>query len=177
MIEYETKVLDINRDVLISKLRELWAEEFDEVLLKRRVFKLPQEDGGDGRFIRLRDEWDKITLTYKERKWEWLGNTQEVEIIVDDFEKTYEILSKVHWYARFYQENKRHKFVLWDIEFCIDTRPMIPTYIEIESNSSQKVEEWLKMLWLEWKDEWNISVLLTYQKYWIDLHKFEKIMF
>ncbi|MEI7918900.1 MAG: hypothetical protein WCH65_01440 [bacterium] len=52
-----------------------------------------------------------------------------------------EILKKLKREVMVYQENKRKVYVYNEIEFCIDSRPKIPTYLEIESTSVEKVKE------------------------------------
>ena len=80
-----------------------------------------------GAYLRLRDEGDKITLTLKQR----LGvkshdgktndeGMEEIEIKVSDFEKTAELLTKMGLKEKFYEENRRIRHQLDDIEFDID---------------------------------------------------------
>lgn len=151
MNEFETKVLDINLEEIIQKLRELGAKESPEVLLRRYVFDIKSTDA---QFIRLRTNGEKTTITYKHRK---IGNTKigetvEIETEVSDFDKTAEILKKIPFNWILYQENKSHIFHLGDIEFSLDTWPQLGTYLEIESDSVEKVQEGLRLLGLEGKD-------------------------
>jgi hypothetical protein len=67
--------------------------------------------------------------------------------------------------------------VLGDIEFCIDTRPKIPTYLEIEWSSEEKVHQGLELLWLTGKDVWDIWVIETYERYGIDLMSHQVLKF
>jgi len=178
--EFETKVLDINFDEIEKKLIELKAERTEDLLMRRRVFDM---ESSNEKWIRLRQKQDlneswkiwKSTITYKLRWWNEIWSTNEIEIKVNDFEKAYELLSKLKRKSKHYQENKRKTYVYNNIEFSIDSWPMIPTYLEVESSSIEKVKEWLKLLWLEWKDNWDLSVLSVYKIYWIDLNSMERV--
>ena len=48
--------------------------------------------------------------------------------------------------AKGYQENKRVRYILDGVEIDIDTWPMIPTYMEIEAESEERVKEVEKLL-------------------------------
>ena len=47
---------------------------------------------------------------------------------------------------RAYQENKRVRYLLGDVEIDIDSWPLIPTYVELESDSENKINELLEKL-------------------------------
>jgi len=177
--EHETQVLDVDVENIKRKLRELGAEEFDEVLQKRKIFDIKcLEDEGIGEWVRLRQVNDKTTLTYKHRKSTEIDGTEEIEVEVEDFDKTAALLSKLScWTAYYYQENKRIKFVLDDIEFTLDAWPKIPVFLEVESNSEEKDKQGLKLLNLEGKDVGHIGLLKIYRKYGIKLHDYKEIKF
>jgi adenylate cyclase, class 2 len=151
--EYETKILDINVAEIEKKLQALGAElADDETLMKRRVFDVESHSGNKGKRFRLRQKGEKATLTYKERNSLEVGSTLELETKVGDFNVMAEMLQKLERGTMVYQENKRKLYVLKDVEFCFDTRPFVPTYLEIEASSKEQVEEALKLLGLEGKD-------------------------
>ena len=168
--EFETKVLDINISKVKEKLLSLGATQHPEVLLKRHVFDIESEHR---EWIRLRTDGSKATLTYKKKDNNSISGTEEIEVVVSNFEEMYQILSKIHFKNHFYHENKRILLTLNKIEFTIDTWPGIPPYIEIESSCEEKVIEGLKLLDLEGKDIGNVTVSDVYQKYGKDLHNFK----
>jgi adenylate cyclase, class 2 len=178
--EYETKVLDINVSEIEEKLQKLGAAVLKpETLMRRRVFDVQAHSGNTGKRFRLRQQGDKTTLTYKERWGKEIGATKELETEIGDFDVMAELLQKLERQTMVYQENKRKVFSRNDVEFCIDTRPMIPTYMEIEAPSKEQVEEALKLLQLEWKDVGDMWMIELYEKHGINLHdhkvlKFEK---
>jgi len=172
--EYETKVLDIPVEETTSKLRKICTEEKAARLFRRWIFDInPEKD----EWIRVRDEGDKSTLTYKIKRGRGISDTEEIEVIVSNAEATAEILSKTGAFKDvYYQENIRKLFTLGDLEFSIDSWPGIPTYLEIESPlSEKKVREGLRLLNLEGKDVGHMSVKDIYDYYGMDLHSFKNL--
>lgn len=167
--EFETQVLDINKDEIIGKLRKLGAVETPEVFQRRWVYDI--NPNGCHEWIRVRTNGKKTTLCYKKRTDNSVAGTQELEVEVDDFEKTVELISSLSFYfGKFYQENKRHAFTLGDIEFTVDTWPMIPPILEIEGKSEDDVVKGLKLLGLNGKEFGHHGHISIYKKYGIDLH-------
>lgn len=146
--EIEARFLEIDKENLIFKLREIGAEDFGEEMLSEIIFydknlewpKLGNE------FVKLRKNGKETTLVYKNQKGGETLNSEEVEIKVDDFYKTKYILEKSGLIAFREQEKRRHTFKYKDIIFDIDTWPKIPTYLEIESDSLEKLKEGAKFL-------------------------------
>jgi len=173
--EYETKVLEINANKIRKKLKKMGAKKIFNKVMRRWVFDLNIK-GGD--WIRVRDTGHHVTLTYKcRKKGKRIDNTEEIEVHVSNFEDVVRILSKLKFRGCYYQENRREMYKLDGIEFCIDTWPKIPTYLEVESANEKKVKQGLKMLGLDGKDIGNISVWDVYSKYGIDLHSFKNLCF
>lgn len=174
--EFETKVLKIDVDLIVKLLRELGAKEFPETLMRRYVFDF---DSIDTEFFRLREYNGRSTLTYKHKKANSteIGQTMEIEVETSDFDKTAKILLKLNFNRVFYQENKRHKFILDDIEFTIDTWPMLEPLLEIESGSQTRVQEGLKLLHLEGQDIGDKDMKSIYQDNGIDIHSYKELKF
>lgn len=179
--EFETQILEINPEEIAEKLRKLGAKEEKEILQKRWVYDikcLGLTDSTKGEWIRLRQAGEKSTITYKNKSGSGMSETEELEIIVNDFDKAAEIFSKLNGFeGQYYQENKRHKFVLNKIEYTLDSWPKIPTFLEIEGESEEKVHEGLKLLELEGKTHAHYGLLTIYKKYGIDLHSYKEIKF
>jgi len=171
-IEFETKILGIDEEEIERKLLELGAKRKPEVLFKRWIFDLEA-----GKWLRLRSDGKKKTLTYKNRKGTGISETEEIEVEVEDFQKTKEILDKIPFKEQIYQESKRISFKLKRIEFNLDSWPLIPTYLEIESFSEKKVKEGLALLGLVGKDVGNIGVKEIYNRYGKDLHAVKILKF
>lgn len=175
--EFETQVLDIDTKTIAKKLRDLGAKETPEVLQKRWVFDLPKR-GQEGHWIRIRQIGKKTTITYKIKSGIGVSDTKEIETEVSDFEKIVKIFQTLGvWSGNYYQENKRHKFELDDVEFTLDTWPMIPTFLEIEAKNEKKLHWGLKLLDLAGKDAGHIGTVNIYKKYNINLHSYKELKF
>ena len=146
-VEYEARVLDINKKNLEEKLVSLGAEKIADFDYRRKVYNF--NPATRNKWIRLRTDGNKTTLTIKEIKNYEIDGTLENEILVSDFEETDIMLNKLGYYSHSYQENKRTRYILGGVEIDIDTWPYIPTYVEIEGSSTEEVEDMIKKLGLE----------------------------
>ena len=142
--EYEIRVLEIDINKIINFLELLGAKKVGEYFQKRYVYDLNPVQ--NGKWIRLRTNGIKTTLTYKDIVSNTINGTKEVEIEVDNFENTNELLNKIGYFSRSYQENKRIQYILDDVEIDIDSWPMIPTYMEIEGKNEEAVNNMLEKL-------------------------------
>ncbi len=185
MEEIEIKFLNINPDLLEKKLKEIGAKRVFEKLYKRRVFDYPDLRLHDiGAWVRLRNEGDKIMLAFKQR----IGidghdgivndkSMQEIEIQVSDFGKTAEFLRKIGLEEKFYEENKRIRYILGDIEFDIDFWPRLEPYLEIETSSWEKIDYAIKLLGLNPEEKKIFSTYQIYQLKGIDENDYKEITF
>ena len=145
--EYEVRVLEIDAEEMEKKLEEVNAKFEWEHLQKRYVYDfIPKEDK---KWIRLRTNGDKTTLTIKNITTSKIDGTQELEVEVDNFERTNLILKELGYIPKGYQENKRRQYTLNGVEIDIDSWPNIPTYLEIEGPSEEDVYYTLDLLGIE----------------------------
>ena len=154
MEEIEVKFLNVDVPALEAKLAALGAQKAGEYFYRRRVFDYPDYRlNSAGAWLRLRDEGDKVTLGFKQR----LGMTsqdgssndagmREVEIVVSDFDKAAELILALGFIEKFYQENRRTRWIKDGVEFDIDTWPELEPYLEIEASSWEKIDEAVTML-------------------------------
>lgn len=144
-IEYEVRVLEIDVLNFQKKLEGLGAVKKWERLQKRYTYDFtPKRDNS---WVRLRTNGEETTLTIKTVvDKNDLGGTQEHEVVVSDFEKMNDILEMLGYKHRNYQENKRIRYILDEVEIDIDTWPLIPTYAEIEGKNKEVVIAILKKL-------------------------------
>ena len=107
MEEIEVKFLEINVLDVINKLEKLGAKKVFDFLFCRRLFDFPDLSLAQNHsWLRLRDEGDKITLAFKKRfgvsenKLKDEG-MHEIEINVNDFKKTAELLHSIGMIEKF----------------------------------------------------------------------------
>ena len=138
-IEFEERILEVDKEKMISKLENLGAIKKGEWFQKRYVYDF--NPVRENEWIRLRTNGEVATLAYKNVEKNTVDGTKELEVEVSDFEETNELLNVLGYKAKGYQENKRIRYMLNDVEIDIDSWPMIPTYMEIEAESEEKVKE------------------------------------
>ena len=174
--EFEARVLDINKELVIKKLEELGAKKIAEFDYKRRVYNFNPPT--DHKWIRLRTNGTKTTLTIKELVDTTIDGTKEMEIEVSNFEETDKILNELGYVSHTYQENKRTRYVLDGVEIDIDTWPYIPTYVEIEGKNAEEVESTIEKLNLDKTKQTSIDVQGVFKEFYnIDIAKMPIVKF
>ena len=167
-IEYEVRVLEINVEDIKKKLKDLNATLVEDVFQRRYLYDFNPVN--PNKWIRLRTNGTTTTLTIKDVTSSKIDGTKELEIVVDDFDATNEILNELGYKARGIQENKRIKYDLNGVEVDIDTWPRIPTYLEIEGKSEEEVYKTLELLGISKDNTTSLNTLSIYKEiYNIDL--------
>ena len=174
--EIEVRILEINIDNIIDKLEKLGAKRVGDWNYRRYVYDVKPKE--EGKWIRLRTNGDSTTLTYKNIIDNSINGTKEVEINVDSFDNTNEFLECIGFKSRSYQENKRVRYMLDDVEIDIDTWPMIPSYLEIEGDSEDDVMRIVNKLGLETSNLTSLSPQDIYiDIYGIDIRDMDVLKF
>ena len=149
--EIEAKFLEIDKNKLVSKLKELGAEDLGNLLLQETIFHNSDSKwDNDHQFIRLRNGHEGITMTYKHHQKQSVDGTEEIEIDVSDMDQAAKILKKIGLIPRRYQQKYRHKFVIDGVTVDIDTWPKVPTYVELDGPSEESLKNLAAKLELDW---------------------------
>lgn len=166
-IEIEAKWIVDNLDIIRKKLSDLGAVlGHPERLMRRRPFDFPDNRlESIGGWVRVRDEGDRITLTYKQLNDRTLHGTKEVSVEVNDFNKTCEILQAIGLEAKSYQETRRETWHYKHCEITLDSWPWIPSVVEIEGENEETVKQAADALGFNWTDAMHGSIENVYQKY------------
>ena len=171
--EYEVRVLEIDVDSIKKKLEEVGATLEWDKLQRRYVYDfIPKLDG---KWIRLRTNGIKNTLTIKDVVTSKIDGTRELEILVDDFDNTNRILEELGYTHRAYQENRRIQYKLNGVEIDIDSWPMIPTYLEIEGSSEDEVYKTIELLGFSKDDITTRDVEGIYNDYGYDVMEIKEL--
>lgn len=163
--EIEAKWLHVNHNELRKRLSDNGATLLQaERLMTRNVYdyadKRLEHVGG---WVRVRDEGNKITLSYKQLADRTLHGTKEVTVNVDDFDKTCAFLESIGLELRSRQETRRESWLLKGAEIELDTWPWIPPFVEIEANSEEALRMVAEELGLNYADALHGSVETAYQ--------------
>ena len=164
--EYEVRVLEINHDEMVKKLESLGAELQFDSLQQRYVYDFNPVI--DSKWIRLRTNGIKTTLTIKDLNAKTIDGTKELEIEVDDFDKTNQILEELGYKNRGFQQNKRTQYILNGVEIDLDRWPLIPEYLEIEGENEQAIYDCLDKLGISKDKIVTLDVSSIYTHYGYD---------
>ncbi|MEI8187551.1 MAG: CYTH domain-containing protein [Candidatus Saccharibacteria bacterium] len=165
--EIEAKFLNINPDLLRAKLNSLNAKlVFPERTIKRKNYDFEDERLQKiSGWVRVRDEGDKVTLSYKQLNDRSIHGTKEANVTVLDFEDTCNFLESIGMKQKSYQVTKRESWLLDGVEIEIDTWPWIPQFVELEGKSEQSIKRVASKLEFDWQKALHGSVEIAYQAY------------
>jgi len=181
MEEIEAKFLEVDPKAMEKKLLGLGAVKKYDRIFRDRVFDFsgwPLDK--DKAWLRLRDKGDKVTLSFKKRfgvSATGDAGMEEVEIKVDDFEKTTQILEKLGMEQKFNEEKRRAHFELDGVDVDIDTFPLMPSYLEIEGKSWGEVENVAERLGLDWEKRRSLSAMQIYKEYGVEEKEYKVLTF
>lgn len=176
MHEIETKILEIDVKDVSEKITNLGAEKIQDVMLTVDWFSLANLlKENHPWYLRVRSySSGKTEITWK-RKSEITGTVRKVEeinVLVDDFEKTKMLFKSLGLVCYAHQEKKRLSWRINNVQFDMDTYPKMPTYLEIEAGSEKEIMDMIKKLNLVKFQTWNEGERsLIEQKYKLDWNK------
>ncbi len=184
MEEIEVKFLNIDKEALEKKLLEIGAEKVADMFLRHVAFDFPGWPLNKANsWVRVRDEGDKVTFTFKKRLGVSSDNTadegmEEVEVVTSSYEDTKTILKKVGMVEKHGEaQKKRSRWKKGNVEFDIDTIALIPSYLEIEAKSWEDIDKAIQELGLDPKEKKICSAQQIYQVYGINVEEYETINF
>lgn len=135
-LEIEATFVEVDKDDIRKKLKQAGAKLVrSEMLMRRVVF----DTGARNSFTRVRDEGERIVVTYKCHHDDTIIGTEEINVEVNNYEDTVAILKASGLKTKSEQESYRESWVLDDAEIDIDTWPWIPSFIEIEGKTPEDV--------------------------------------
>ena len=140
-----------------QKLVAIGAIRIGEFFFKRRIFDYPDMRlDKDHSWLRLRDESDKVTLSFKRRfgvkSSDGLTSDdgmQEFEITVSDYKTAGDIILQLGLVEKNARENKRTKYRKGNVEFDLENCPRLNPYMEIEGKSWADVDQAILELGLD----------------------------
>lgn len=158
--EIEVKILDIDVTETIKKIESMGAKLEGDWLMETRIYDFPDRRMLNNKsYLRLRSEGDKICCTHKSpQKNQDYKVMEEKEILVSDFDVAASIFEALGLEEVMRFEKKRLHYRLGsslnndlnseeeDVVFDLDTLPLVPSFLEIETFSLEKMEEILELM-------------------------------
>lgn len=166
--EIEAKFLDADHESVRRKLKELGATcEQPMRLMRRKHFDYPDfRLGKKGGFVRVRDEGNKITLSYKQVDDLTINGTKEVTVAVNSFEEAEKLLGILGLKVKSFHESQRESWRLGDIEVELDEWPWLPPFVEVEAASEKQIWHVAGQLGLDKQKAVHGTVDFVYARYY-----------
>jgi adenylate cyclase class 2 len=162
--EYEAKFTGIDIEAVRAQRKSAGATLEKPMRLMRRVTIDTPELKTKDAFVRVRDEGDRVTITYKQFAALSVDGAQEYEIIVSDFNEAVALLAAAGLPHGSFQESKRETWMLDGAEVVIDEWPWLQPYIEVEGESVEHVKEVSAKLGFNWNDAVFGDVMAAYRQ-------------
>lgn len=171
--EYEATFLEVDKNEIRERLEKAGAKLIKpEFLQKRTVFHPPQKSNFS--WLRVRDEGDKITMSFKLIRGNNIKDQKEICLEVDDFKKAENFLLAIGCAKKAYQESKRELWMLGGTEIMIDTWPFLETFVEIEGKSEKEVKKTAEKLGFDYNEAFFCAADAIYKmKYGVSLDKID----
>lgn len=163
--ETEAKFLTIDLTAIREKLRLVGAKLLMPTIPLRRAILETPEMRAKGAFVRVRDEGDRVTITYKQHAALELGGALEVPFQADniDFEAAVEFIEALGIPCKSYQETRRETWELDKAIVTLDEWPWLNPFIEIEAETGETVRTVAEKLGFDWDDAVFGGIMVVYQ--------------
>ncbi len=160
--EIEATFINIDKDQLRAQLKGLCAKLLQpELLMRRTIF-----DIDDYSFVRVRDEGNRITMSYKHLDAVSLSGMKEICLNVNNYDEAIAFVKACGLKIKAVQETLREEWELDGVELDIDTWPWLPPYVEIEGPNEAAVKSVAAKLDFDMADALYGSVDEVYKIYY-----------
>lgn len=164
--ETEAKFLDVDFEAVRARLKVAGGVcEKPMRLMRRAIIDFPDNRLQRERdaYVRVRDEGDKTTLTYKQFNSLSVSGAQEIETTVESFEDTIKLFEAIGLSTRSLQESRRETWRLGEVEVVLDEWPWLNPYIEIEGEDEDTIKAVAEKLGFDWKNAIFGDVMAAYR--------------
>jgi len=161
--EIEVKFLDVDFDGIRQRLEAAGAVcEQPMRLMRRVIIETPEMKAKNG-YLRVRDEGDKTTVTYKQFDALSVDGAKEIEFVASDFDAAVSLLDASGLRYRSFQESRRETWHMDDCEVVLDEWPWLKPYIEIEGDNEGSLKKSAESLGLDWSNAVFGDVMVAYR--------------
>ena len=168
--------------VEVRKLEDLLKKENLVEILNNEKLKsfIRKYNNNPKKWVRLRQTNDVTTLAIKHILADDGSGIQqmlETEMRVPSIKEANEMLEALGFSYRSYQEKRRVSYKLNNHEIDIDTWPGIPTYMEVEGENEEDLDQFLKLLGYTMKDTVSCTADQVYEMYGQNMLDIREIKF
>jgi adenylate cyclase class 2 len=177
--EIEVKFLNQSHDEIRGRLHKLGATcKMPMRLMKRAIIDYPDrrlQNGKSNAYVRVRDEGDKVTLTFKKFESLSINGAKEIETNVESFDDTIAIFTAIGLEIGSFQESKRESWLFQSCSIELDEWPWLKPFIEIEGPSEHAIKSVAKALDLDWTEAEYGDVMVAYRAEYPGLSQSETV--
>ncbi|MDR2063369.1 MAG: MBL fold metallo-hydrolase [Candidatus Nomurabacteria bacterium] len=119
-----------------------------------------------GARVRVRDESDRVTMSYKQTADDSLTGTKEICLVVDDYDKAVDFLKQIGMVQKSTEETRRESWTLDGAEIELDEWPWLPAFVEVETENEADMGKIADKLGLKMSEAMHGSVDIVYEKYY-----------
>lgn len=163
--EFEVKILDPNFEAVKTKLKEMGGEcvqarrKMQRYILDYEDTKLQKSNA----YVRLRDEGDKTTTTYKVTEARTVDGVKELETTVGNLNVMLQIYEKLGLKVHSIQETYRESWRVGACEVEFDEWPWLEPFFEVEAHNKADVKDLVEALGYTWSEAVPGDVIQLYQ--------------
>lgn len=161
MKEIEVKIRHINKEEIIEKIEALGAKKIFTGKVIDYRFDTPERDlSRQGKALRIRQKGKYIYLNLKGKKKsvQSIVGRDEIGVKISNFKTMHRILNDLGYIKIFDLRKYRTEYRLDDIVFDIDEYVGLEPMLEIESDSYDKVQEYIDKLEIQEEDVGRIYI-------------------
>ena len=154
MKEIEVKVLEINPEKIVAKLKELGAEKIESGLIHITAFDFPDDRlRNKGSYVRVRTFGHRTELVLKKPiEQKDFKIMEEIETNVEDYDVTVKLFHTLGMKVFAKQEKYRASYRIGKTRFELDKYPDIPWMLEVEAPTKDDVKKGLELLGFNMSD-------------------------
>ena len=176
MKEVEIKIRNIKKDEIIKRIEKIGAKLiFKGKVVDFRFDTIDRDLSRMGKALRIRQKGKYIYLNFKGKKKndKNIIGRDEIGVRVSNLKVMHKILNELGYIKIFELSKIRSEYKFEDVKFDIDEYVGLEPILEIESNSYDKVKEYISKLEIEEKDVGRIYVkeIIAAKKYYEVLNK------
>ncbi|MBW2997567.1 class IV adenylate cyclase [Candidatus Woesearchaeota archaeon] len=172
MKEIEVKILEIDPEKIVAKLKELGAEKIEQGLVHAKAYDFPDDRlVKKGQYVRVRKIADRIEVVFKNPiEGEHFKINEEIEFTIDDFDAACELFTKLGMKKFADMEKYRVTYKLGNVKIEFDKYAEIPWFMEVEAPTEQEVEKIVTLFGFDIKDEKKVTAKIIKEVYGDHIH-------
>jgi len=163
--EIEATFLGVDKDAARIALKNAgFILKIPEYIMRRNTFDFSHATPNKNRWGRVRQEFDRVTMTIKEVTGKGINDTFETELIVNDFDSAVAFFEACNIPVQSLQENFREVWERETVEATIDTWPGLRPFVEVEGPDEPTVRKASSDIGFDFTEAIFGSVALVYEK-------------